>query len=204
VLVSSAEALKVADRRKEKWSLTREAFDGLLAAMDPDRDRAGQIYQEIRDHLIRMFVWRGCSQPEEYADETINRIARKLAAGEQFSDLPTYFFGVGRMLLKEFHKEQERERRALQELPHAINPADDSAELELRTSCLEECLSKQPDSARETILAYYQGDKRDKIDNRKRLALRLNLSLNTLRMQALRLREKLESCVVDCIARRSL
>lgn len=204
MLVSSVETYKVADRRKEKWSLTREAFDGLLASLNPDRDRAGQIYQEIRDHLIRMFVWRGCSQAEEYADETINRVARKLMDGERFSDLPTYFFGVGRMLLKEFHKQQERDRRALQELPQSMNDDDESEELALRISCLEECLRKQPDLARETILAYYQGDKRDKIENRKRLARRLNLSINTLRMQALRLREKLESCVADCCTRRRL
>jgi hypothetical protein len=65
-------------------------------------------------------------------------------------------------------------------------------------------LRKQPDLARDTILAYYQGDKRTKIENRKRLAQRLNLSVKTLRMQTLRLREKLESCVVDCVTRRSL
>jgi len=195
--------LNVAERTKEKWSITREAFDRLLAYMDPDRDRAGQIYQEIRDHLIRMFVWRGCSRPEEYADETINRVARKLEEDERFSDLPTYFFGVGRMLLKEFHKEQERERRALQALPREWKSSAGGEELELRISCLEECLRKQPDQARDTILAYYQGDKRAKIENRKQLAQRLNLSVNTLRMQALRLREKLESCVVACIARAS-
>jgi DNA-directed RNA polymerase specialized sigma24 family protein len=194
----------VADRTKEKWSLTPEAFDSLLASMDPDRERAGQIYQNVRDHLIRMFSWRGCSRPEDYADETINRVARKLAEGDQFSDLPTYCFGVGRMLVKEFLREQERERRALQELPHELEFRNDSEELELRISCLEECLRKQPDQARETILAYYQGDKRAKIENRKRLAQRLKLSVNTLRMQALRLRDKLESCVANCLARGSL
>jgi DNA-directed RNA polymerase specialized sigma24 family protein len=192
----------VADRRTEKWSLTREAFDALLESLDSDRDRAGQIYQDIRDHLIRMFVWRGCSLAEEYADETINRVARKLTTGEHPSDLPTYFFGVARMLLKEFHKEQERDRRALQELPHQLNAATFSEEQELRISCLERCLQKQTESARHTVLAYYQGDKREKIENRKRLAKQLNVSLNTLRMQALRLRERLESCVLLCLAGR--
>ena len=171
--------------------------------MDSDRDRAGQVYQDIREHLVRMFLWRGCVTAEEYADETINRVARKLATGEQFTDLPTYFFGVARMLLKEFHRKQERERRALQELP-APNLASSSRELELRLDCLEECLRKQPDAARDTIVAYYEGDKLTKIDNRKRLAERLNVSVNTLRMQARRLREKLESCVAKCVARHIL
>ena len=193
----------MAERLKEKYSLTREAFDGLLTALDSDSERAGQIYQDIRDHLIRMFVWRGCSEAEDYADETINRVARKLTTGEKFSDVPTYCFGVGCMLLKEFHKKQERNRRALEQL----NRDDKSNELELneeelRTSCLEECLRKQSEADQQMILAYYQGDKRDKIENRKRLAARLNLSVNTLRMKALRLREKLEECVMKCMGRR--
>lgn len=193
----------MAERRKEKWSLTPEAFDKLLASMDSDRDRAGQVYQGIRAHLVRMFLWRGCVTAEDYADETINRVAHKLAAGEHITDLPTYFFGVARMLLKEFHRKQERERRALQELS-APNLASSSRELDLRLDCLEECLRKQPEAARDTIVAYYQGETRAKIDNRKRLADRLNVSVNTLRMQARRLREKLESCVVKCVARNSL
>ena len=193
----------MAERLKEKYSLTREAFDGLLTALDSDSERAGQIYQDIRDHLIRMFVWRGCSEAEDYADETINRVARKLTTGEKFSDVPTYCFGVGRMLLKEFHKKQERNRRALEQL----NRDDKSNELELneeelRTSCLEECLRKQSEADQQMILAYYQGDKRDKIENRKRLAARLNLSVNTLRMKALRLRDKLEECVMKCMGHR--
>jgi DNA-directed RNA polymerase specialized sigma24 family protein len=192
-----------AERSTGRWALTSEAFDKLLASMDPDRDRAGEIYQEIRAHLIRVFMWRGCLTAEDYADETINRVAQKLAAGENFADLPTYFFGVARMLLKEFHRNQERERRTLQELA-APNLAGSSGELDLRLDCLEECLRKQSDADRETILAYYDGDKRTKIDNRKRLAERLNVSVNTLRMQTRRLREKLESCVLKCVARSRL
>ena len=69
----------MAERRNEKYSLTSEDFDGLLAALNSDSDRAGQMYQDIRDHLIRIFVWRGCSEAEDYADETINRVARKLS-----------------------------------------------------------------------------------------------------------------------------
>ena len=193
----------MAERRNEKYSLTSEDFDGLLAALNSDSDRAGQMYQDIRDHLIRIFVWRGCSEAEDYADETINRVARKLSTGEKISDLPTYCFGVGRMLLKEFRKKQVRNRRALEQLNHDDKWGRVEAnEEELRRSCLEECLQKQSEADQEMILSYYNGDKRDKIENRKRLAARLNLSVNTLRMKALRLREKLEGCVVKCTSNR--
>ena len=95
----------------EKWSLTREAFDGLLALLGPDRDHAAERYLEIRRNLVRLFEWRGCSTPDEYADEAINRCARKIAAGEQIRDLPTYCIGVARMLLREMTRERARETR---------------------------------------------------------------------------------------------
>lgn len=189
------------EKVKEKWSLTAAAFDKLLASLDSDRDRAAHTYEEIRTHLVRLFIWRGCPHPEDYADETINRVARKLAAGEQLADVPTYFFGVARMLVKEFHKKQEIERQALQKLPDPINFSNQSETTELRITCLERCLGEQANTAREMILTYYHGDKRVKIENRKLLAQRLRVSLNTLRMQALRLRQRLESCVNECVER---
>src|SRR5262245_28671140 len=86
---------------REKWCLTQEAFDGLLALLAPDRDRAAKTYLETRRNLVRLFEWRGCSTPDEYADEAINRCARKIAAGEQIRDLTTYCMGIARMLLRE-------------------------------------------------------------------------------------------------------
>jgi hypothetical protein len=63
---------------REKWSLTQQALDGLLAAMGPDRDAAANRYLEIHTNLVRLFEWRGCAAPDEYADEAISRCARKI------------------------------------------------------------------------------------------------------------------------------
>ncbi len=71
---------------KKEWALTPEAFDTLLACLDRDRDRAAEKYEEIRNALITFFEHRGCLSPEEYADETINRVARRIseAKGKRF------------------------------------------------------------------------------------------------------------------------
>ena len=66
-----------------KWTLTQDAFDRLLIALGGDRDRGGEKYLEIRTNLTRFFEWRGCSFPEDHADETFNRIAKKIDEGEQ-------------------------------------------------------------------------------------------------------------------------
>src|ERR1700759_1242376 len=84
------EAIEVMDVRQTKWSLTREGFDRLLDCLDPDREKAGQQYEIIRSKLIHYFDWRDCPFPEEHADETINRVIRKLDAGEAFRDVSTY------------------------------------------------------------------------------------------------------------------
>ena len=36
---------------RQKWSLTRDAFDRLLAALHPERDTAAERYLEVRRNL---------------------------------------------------------------------------------------------------------------------------------------------------------
>jgi len=188
---------------RSKWTLTQEAFDKLLASFGPDRESAGEKYLELRANLIRFFEWRGCPFPEDHADETINRAAKRVSEGEVIQSPSGYLFGVARMLLLEIHKESARERQALGELAHSQGEQSyQFEELEPRVECLRGCLESLPAENRELILRYYQGEKGPKIENRKRLSERLNVSLNTLRMRALRLREKLQSCVADCLKER--
>jgi hypothetical protein len=49
------------------------------------------------------------------------------------------------------------------------------------------------------IKHYYTADKRAKIDLRQQLAVEFGVSLNTLRVRALRIREKLQACVEQCL-----
>ena len=184
---------------RRKWALTQEAFDRLLAAFDADRESAGKKYLELRVALIRFFEWRGCPFPEDHADESVNRVARKISEGEAVRDPAQYAIGVARMLLLEIHKTREKQRRALDEMPFSEAAPYEFEEVEPRVECLKRCLQRLSPENREMILQYYQGEKGSKIENRKRLTDRFNIPLNTLRMRALRLREKLLVCVEDCV-----
>ncbi len=178
-----------------------QAFDRLLAMLGPDRDRAGRRYLEIRANLVRMFEWRGCVAPDEYADEAMNRCARKIGEGAEIQDLASYAIGVGRMLVMEMNRARARAPLPMGKAPEPytlpVEPADDS---ESRMNCLRCCLSRLSPENRELILHYYQGDKGDKIENRKTLSERFGVPQGTLRMRALRLRESLQKCAQDCIA----
>ena len=81
------------------WTLTQEAFDKLLITLGGDRDSGSEKYLEIRNNLTRFFEWRGCSFPEDHADETFNRIAKKIDEGEQILNPAGYAMGVARLLL---------------------------------------------------------------------------------------------------------
>ncbi len=87
-------------------------FDALLSWLDPDRERAGEKYETIRQGLIKMFSWKRASDPEGLADETINRVTRKVAAIREgyVGDPRLYFYGVAkRVLLEEVRRSSRRQ-----------------------------------------------------------------------------------------------
>src|SRR5215813_2743958 len=116
------------DPRRCKWRLTQDAFDQFLSLLDLDRDRAGEIYETLRRNLVQLFIWRGCRDPEAHADETINRIIRKIDEGEEIRDLISYAHGVARRLLLEIFKKQEREQIGIEELPTLAAPPEQQDE----------------------------------------------------------------------------
>ena len=186
----------------QKWTLTQEAFDKLLIALGGDRESGSEKYLEIRNNLTRFFEWRGCAFPEDHADETFNRIAKKVVEGEEILNPSGYAMGVARLLFLEIIKSQQREQSALNELGTApdvyVEPNDDGEE---RLECLQNCLQTLSPDNRELILQYYQGEKGEKIQNRKKLLDQLGIPVNTLRMRALRLRERLQGCVEECVSK---
>jgi DNA-directed RNA polymerase specialized sigma24 family protein len=183
---------------RRRWVLTQEAFDGLLASLGEDRESAGERYLEIRGNLIRFFQWRGSPFPEDHADETINRIAKKISEREEIRNPASYYLGVARMLLLEINRERVMQQQALSELTYSEITSDQSDESEARIDGLRACLQRLSSENRELILRYYSGEKGAKIDSRKKLSQRLGIPVNTLRMRALRIRENLQRCVENC------
>ena len=188
---------------KSRSALTSEAFSKLLSSLDEDRDRAGEKYEQIRRGLAFFFQARGCTFAEDHADETINRVARKLGDGEQIRDVYTYVYGVARLIALEVFKQREKERLSVVQLTPSVQATsfDYDAEMtaEARLSCLRKCLANLPVETRNFITRYYVGQLRSKIDNRKKLAEELAIPMNALRLRARRVRERLEGCLRECL-----
>ncbi len=182
-----------------KWSISQTAFDRFLSSLDPDRELAGERYEALRRNLIHLFTWRGCGEPEDHADETINRVIRKMDEGEEIRDLISYAHGVARHLLLEIFKSRQKEQNLIEQLPSPVTPAEELNDAEQGVTCLRRCLNRLPQESRQLIVQYYHGDKRAKIEQRKRLADSLHITLNALRYRAFDLRQKLEGCITRCL-----
>src|SRR5437773_826195 len=91
-------------------ALTSAAFHRLLARLDPDPQRAGEKYEALRRRLVAFFEWRGAPWPEEHADETIDRVAKRAAEDEAVINVEAYAVGVARMVLLEALREKAKER----------------------------------------------------------------------------------------------
>jgi DNA-directed RNA polymerase specialized sigma24 family protein len=182
----------------KEWVLTQESFDKLLAWLDPDRDQAGKKYEEIRRRLIKIFTCRGCTEADSLADETINRVTRKVQAlAESYvGDPALYFYGVA-------HKVHLEYLRRKPPPPPPPAQAEHSDEVEEEYDCLEQCMGRLTPDNRELVLQYYQEEKQAKIDHRKLLAERLGIALNALRIRAYRIRASLQQCVQDCLEQRA-
>jgi DNA-directed RNA polymerase specialized sigma24 family protein len=178
---------------KKEWVLTQEAFDSLLDWLDPNRDMAGQKYEDIRRRLVKIFGCRGCAEPEDLADETINRVTTKLATIESgfVGDPGRYFYGVANKV----HLEYRRRKPA----PETPPPTSYDENIEREFECLERCMQKLTVENRKLVIEYYQDERQAKIDHRKGLAEHLGIAINALRIRAFRIRAALQECVTNCV-----
>jgi len=178
---------------KKEWVLTKESFDALLAWLDTNPDSAALKYEKIRTRLIKMFACRGCLEPEDLADETIDRVARRLNDIEQtYAGEPVrYFYGVA----KKIQLEHGRPKPSPQ--PPVCDEESDRDELEYE--CLEHCMQKLLPEHRELVLQYYYEELGAKIVHRKQLAEQLGIAVNALRIRVYRIRASLVECIQQCM-----
>jgi DNA-directed RNA polymerase specialized sigma24 family protein len=192
---------------KKDWQPSETAFRQLLSWLDEGTDSAGEKYLEIRRRLELYFDRKNCPSPGELADQTLNRVARKLdEMGAITGVTPLHYCYI---VAKFVFLESLRDGKHLEiSVPASADPPRSSAlaplspaaakaseDREKLASCLDHCLQELSVTDREMILEYYRGQLRDKIESRSGLAARLGLSPNALTIKACRVRQKLEACV---------
>jgi DNA-directed RNA polymerase specialized sigma24 family protein len=187
-------------------SPTRSAFHNLLVWLDDGVDSGGEKYLEMRRRLVQYFGRKDCQCPDELADETLNRVERRL---EEEGCITTthparYCYIVARFVLLEYQRSPGRQQVSLDEGQEPSDPApagqDGADDAVRRLQCLEGCLRRLNPEDRDLILEYYRGEQRAKIERRRSLAARLGVTANALSIRACRIRDRLEECVRTCCA----
>src|SRR5215831_9924567 len=84
-------------------------WETLLSLLDASGTQAAARYRELRMRLVRVFEWHGLSG-DDLADETLHRVARKLADGEEIrsGDPVRYVWCVARLVGLEAARRAQR------------------------------------------------------------------------------------------------
>ena len=187
---------------KRDWQPDKAAFDRLLTWLDERTDSRGERYLEMRARLVEYFGRRNCDSPEDLADETLNRVARRLEETGSIDDVvpARYCYIVAKFVFLESLRRPGRAERVAQN-PESVaaHVPDARAEEERPFACLEECLQSCSGTDRTLILDYY-GTSGSARENRRQLAQRLGITANSLAIRACRIRSRLEGCVRACVA----
>ena len=174
--------------------LTEEQFNELLKWLDSDPDRAAKRYEEIRTNLMRVFTHRGCTDVEDLADDTFNRVASKMPElrASYIGEPEKYFHAVARNVAHEHFRKRDR----------VIQPPLEQTsreELEPFLKCLEQCLAKLPRRNADLLLLYYAKQRRAKIELHQKIGGSLGLKQPALRARVHRMRKKLRKCILACL-----
>lgn len=159
--------------------------DAFMLLLDADPGRAAEKYSLLFDQLSRFFEWRGCSDPEELASETLARGYSKIVTegATIFSAQPAgYFYGIARNVLKE-------DRRAGRRSPEPLTDASSQSGWRGLSPteahvCLSQCLDRLASDEAALFVGYYDGD-------RKALAREAGLSATALRVRVHRLKRRM-------------
>ena len=194
-------------QRKKEWVLTPPAFQRLLGWLDQGAPSNGQSDLDLRLRLVAYFDRKNCLTPDELADETLNRVARRLEEeGVIVSDTAAHYcYIVARFVFLEYLRERNDEvpldvltGHGATNKPAMSESNDEGARREQLLRCLDRCTEKLEPAHRDLIIHYYHGEQRVKIENRITLAQHLGITINALSIRACRIRDKLEACVREC------
>ncbi|HBB97518.1 MAG TPA: hypothetical protein DC054_19220 [Blastocatellia bacterium] len=198
--------VSTAHKQNRNADLREQTFRRLLAWLDQGVDTNGQSYLAIRERLLGYFDRKNCLNADELADETLNRVARRLdeEGGKIETETPAkYCYIVARFVFMEYLRANEKEIAALDSVSRQANVMsnEDRDRKEKMLECLDHCAAKLESSQRDLIFGYYVGEQRVKIKNRHSLAQTLGITVNALSIRACRIRDKLEGCVKECASR---
>jgi DNA-directed RNA polymerase specialized sigma24 family protein len=191
---------------KQMTTLTKENLTDLLNWFSPNQDEAGKEYEQIREGLIRYFHFRGCSEPDILADETITRVAMKLSTFDTGNNVKTitYFYGFAKNIFREYLAQKARKEIDIESVKFLQTANFEDNENSFELECLENCLKELDFEEKDLLLQYYSKNKREKLELRQKLADEWKIKKGTLHTKVHRLKLEVRKCMKKCINEKNL
>src|SRR5262249_4828726 len=153
---------------------------------------------------MKFFEWRGALTPDHLTDLTFDRVARKLAEGEQIQNIYGYCQKVAYFIYLEWiNRQQDHKLEPLDDknFPPVEAFSQDESTVERRVECQLKCLQEMPPNTRDLIREYFAGEGRNRINRREAIAVRLGITRTALGNRITRLLAKLRECEQKCVKR---
>lgn len=188
---------------RKVWALDEKAWTLFLRRLHEDSETAGKLYEELRSRLMTVFRCRGLLDPTSLADEAIDRTIKGMEK-EEIRDIFAYAITVARYIASEAHRRPTP--MALSDIQEPQQPENSEASQENERAeqwlCLEHCTECLSPSDRDLVLGWYQHEKSEKAEEKRRLAATLGIAIGALRVRAYRVRERIRLCVSDCMSKK--
>jgi DNA-directed RNA polymerase specialized sigma24 family protein len=184
--------------KKRSSTLTQQDFVRFLRWLDPDPERAGELYNSFHRRLMLYFTGRGCgAAAAELASEALDRTAEKFAAeeGPENREPARYIFQVAKFI----HLEHLRSPQpGPLDFETAAAPRRDDESIQLK--CCKQCLSQLPEEERDILQDYYLGEKQGEAKRiREAVAGELGVAQGALRIRVFRAKQKVFKCMNQCL-----
>lgn len=177
-----------------------EAFDKLLRLLDPDRNQAGEKYETLRLKLAQFFRARACPAVDDLADEVFDRLARKIAEGEEIRNVNGYCLGIARLVWLESNRDPEARWTSFDELIVVPFVAEDEIERKSRLACFNHCLRELPEADGALLVEYCSCEHGSRSEDRQMIADNLRVPISALRIRVHRIKAKFGQCFDTCLA----
>ena len=175
-------------------------FRGLLARLDPDPVKAWEAHEDLRKKLIAYFEHNHFPDPDELAEEALDRIAKRPDV-QSLQNIVEFAFGVARNLRKEsLRKASQRAEVPDMELIEDTSRGNGSLEDAVinrlsearKLQCFQKSMQNLSAEERAMVRRYYPAENGDLEAQRLNLAADLGISVGTLRTRMARIKERLQ------------
>jgi DNA-directed RNA polymerase specialized sigma24 family protein len=151
-------------------------------------------YRRLRASLVRTFRASGLPDPDDLADEVVQRLLANIAGGETVRSLMAYAGTIAYNVTREEIRRLSRQRGLLSIDRTQGTPRDSDAP----ARCLARCMEQLDPADRKLLQDYYSLDGRERIRRHRALAQELGLTAGALTVKVWRLRKRLEACISEC------